>query len=71
MLSSIRRNSLTLLGMVLGLVGGFLYWYYVGCASGMCAIKSNPFMMTLYGGLLGSLVGSVAQDFYHKKFNKK
>lgn len=34
---------------------GWLYWYYVGCASGTCPISSSPVVSTLYGGLLGIL----------------
>ncbi|MEI7523509.1 MAG: hypothetical protein WCJ95_04220 [Mariniphaga sp.] len=41
------------LGIVLGGIGGFLYYHYVGCASGSCAITGNPFMSTAYGGMLG------------------
>jgi hypothetical protein len=32
---------------------GFLYYYFVGCNSGTCAITSNPYMSMLWGGLLG------------------
>ena len=37
---------------------GFLYYYFVGCASGQCAITSNPYMSILWGGLLGLFVVS-------------
>lgn len=43
------------LGIVVGAVGGYLYWYYVGCVSGSCAITSSPVNSSLYGGLLGGL----------------
>jgi phage shock protein E len=41
------------LGVVIGGIGGFLYYYFVGCASGTCAITSNPYMSIIFGGLLG------------------
>jgi hypothetical protein len=44
------------LGIVIGAVGGYLYWYYVGCMSGTCAITSSPVNSTLYGGLMGGLI---------------
>ena len=28
----------TLLGAALGALGGYLYWYFVGCADGTCPI---------------------------------
>ncbi|MBX2967545.1 MAG: hypothetical protein KF845_15490 [Cyclobacteriaceae bacterium] len=44
------------IGIVLGALGGFLYWYYIGCESGGCAITSSPVNSTLYGGLMGGLL---------------
>ena len=44
------------LGIVIGAVGGYLYWYFVGCASGSCAITSSPVNSTLYGGVMGLLL---------------
>jgi len=43
----------------LGLAGGFLYWKYVGCASGTCPITSNPYISSGYGALMGYLVSGV------------
>lgn len=42
-----------------GLVGGFLYWKYIGCLSGTCRIKSIWYMSTLYGGIIGYLAGDI------------
>ena len=44
------------LGLVIGATGGYLYWYFVGCMSGSCAITSSPLNSTLYGGLMGGLL---------------
>jgi LytS/YehU family sensor histidine kinase len=40
-------------GIMIGAAGGFLYYYFIGCTSGSCAITSSPYMSTLMGGLLG------------------
>ncbi len=45
-----------LLGIVLGFIGGYLYYYFIGCQSGTCAIQSKPINMTLYGGLIGGIL---------------
>ena len=37
--------------------GGYLYYRYVGCASGTCAITSNPVNSAIYGGVMGLLLG--------------
>jgi len=41
------------LGVIIGGLAGFLYYFFVGCASGTCAITGNPFMSTLWGSVMG------------------
>ncbi len=47
---------LTSVGVVIGAIAGYAYYYYVGCASGTCAITSKPINSTLYGSLMGGLL---------------
>ncbi|WP_395049682.1 DUF6132 family protein [Flavobacterium sp.] len=47
---------ITGIGIVVGGIAGYLYYFYVGCASGTCAITSRPLNSTLYGALMGGLV---------------
>jgi Family of unknown function (DUF6132) len=47
---------LTGLGIAIGAVAGYSYYFFVGCASGTCAITSKPLNSTLYGALMGGLV---------------
>lgn len=42
-----------------GALGGYLYYAYIGCASGSCAMASNGFFMTIYGGTLGYFIGGI------------
>ena len=42
-------------GILIGMIAGYLYYHFVGCVSGSCAITSKPVNSTLYGGLLGGL----------------
>ena len=51
----IVKHRITLLGIALGAVVGYLYYYYVGCASGTCSITSKPINSTLYGAAMGGL----------------
>lgn len=55
MTSFLKTYRLTLAGLLLGAIGGFLYWKWVGCAGGTCAITSRPLNSTLYGAVMGSL----------------
>lgn len=41
------------LGIILGGTAGFLYYYFVGCASGTCPITSNPYISVIWGGFFG------------------
>ncbi len=47
---------LTGIGIVVGLIAGYAYYHFVGCASGTCSITSKPLNSTLYGGLMGGLM---------------
>lgn len=51
-----KQYIVTGIGVVVGLIAGYAYYYYVGCASGTCAITSKPLNSTLYGGLMGGLL---------------
>ncbi|MER0442383.1 DUF6132 family protein [Emticicia sp. W12TSBA100-4] len=51
----INNNKLTIIGVVVGAIGGYLYYHYVGCGSGTCSITSKPLNSTLYGAVMGSL----------------
>ncbi len=44
------------LAVFIGGVAGFLYYHFVGCTSGQCAITSNPYMSTIGGGFLGLFI---------------
>jgi len=61
-----KKYQLTLIGVVLGALGGYLYYHFIGCSSGSCAITSRPVNSTLYGALMGGLIFNI-----FKKENKK
>ena len=47
---------ITGIGVAIGAIAGYFYYFYVGCASGTCVITSKPFNSTLYGALMGGLI---------------
>ncbi|MBX7242421.1 MAG: hypothetical protein K1X92_11785 [Bacteroidia bacterium] len=51
----IKAYKLTIPGILLGSVAGYLYYQYIGCMSGTCMITSRPLNSTLYGALMGAL----------------
>jgi len=52
-----------LIGIVLGAIGGYIYYTEVGCATGTCPLTSNPYGSIVYGALIGYLFG----DMFRKK----
>ncbi len=50
------KHWLKIAGVTVGALGGYLYYYYVGCLSGTCPITSNPYRMMIYGALIGYLL---------------
>ena len=50
------KYRLIIVGGVAGAVGGYLYYHFIGCNSGTCAITSKPVNSTLYGALVGGLI---------------
>jgi hypothetical protein len=55
-LGFIKKEKLAIIGVGLGIIGGFLYWRFVGCTSGSCPITSSPYYSTLWGGIMGGLI---------------
>lgn len=66
----IKKNKLLIIFIIAGLAGGFLYWKFVGCLTGSCPVKSVWYLSTLFGGLIGYLIGSIIEDLI-AKFRKK
>jgi gas vesicle protein len=47
-----------LIGAVVGGALGYAAYRVVGCGTGLCPLTANPWTSTLYGMLLGGLLGS-------------
>ena len=53
------------IGIIIGGIGGYLYYIKIGCTSGTCQLTSNPYVSILWGGLIGYLIADLI------KFNKR
>ncbi|HOP49561.1 MAG TPA: DUF6132 family protein [Ignavibacteriales bacterium] len=42
---------------ILGATFGYLYYYFIGCQSGSCPITSKWYNSTLYGMVMGVILG--------------
>ncbi|WP_374450391.1 DUF6132 family protein [Cloacibacterium normanense] len=63
----IKKYKLGLIGIVLGGILGYAYYYFIGCNTGTCAITSKPIKSSVYGMVMGYLILST---FEKTKENK-
>jgi hypothetical protein len=69
--SYFKSKRLQIIFLLAGAIGGFLYWRFIGCENGTCAIKSVWYWSTLWGAAMGYLIGDFISDFINRKKNKK
>jgi hypothetical protein len=62
----LKKYYILMAGAALGATAGFFYWKYVGCVTGSCPITSQPINSSVYGAVMGGLLG----DMFRKP-NKK
>ncbi len=63
------KYKLSILGIIIGAISGYLYFYFIGCSTGACPIISHPWRMTFYGALLGGLLFDIFRK--ESKINKQ
>ncbi len=64
------KYKLTFIGLALGAVAGFLYFYFVGCGES-CNIYSDPFNSTGYGAVMGGLIFNIFEKGDKKSKKEK
>lgn len=45
-----------LIGAVVGGLIGYGVYYFIGCSSGACPITANPWISTIFGVIVGTLL---------------
>ena len=58
----IKKNKFALIILIPGAIGGYMYWYFIGCTTGTCPITSNPYGSIFYGVILGFLMGNFIDE---------
>lgn len=71
MVKFFKNKKLQILFTLLGALGGFLYWRFIGCNSGSCPIRSVWYWSTLWGSAMGFLLGDFVNDSMVKLKSKK
>lgn len=64
----LRKYKREIIGLLIGAVAGWSYWYFIGCTSGSCLITSKPINSSVYGSVMGWLAGGL---FKGNSKNKK
>ncbi len=59
-----------ILPVLIGAGLGFAYYYFIGCYNGTCVISSNPYISTVYGGLIGYLFTFPSKKKREEKINE-
>ena len=67
----ISKYKATIIGILVGAICGYLYYSFVGCSSGTCAITSKPMNSTVYGALMGGLFVNAFMKKDNKETNNK
>ena len=52
-----------ILGAIVGALGGYLYWRFVGCSTGTCTIISIWWNSSLYGAFMGAMAFDIIKDY--------
>lgn len=55
----VLNNKLIFIGSLIGAAGGYMYYHFVGCSTGTCAITSSPINSTLYFAILGGVIMNI------------
>jgi hypothetical protein len=50
------------IAVILGAIGGYAYYYFIGCNSGTCPLTSNWHITTLYGAGVGLVLGFPSKE---------
>jgi hypothetical protein len=56
-------------GVALGALGGYAYWYFIGCNTGSCPITSIWYHSAAYGAMMGGLLGNIVTPAAKKQEN--
>lgn len=61
-----KKVWIKLIYALIGALGGFLYWKFIGCESGTCPIRSVWYYTVLWGAALGYLLGDLMEDLIRR-----
>ncbi len=67
MIPLISKYKSPIIVALLGSIAGFLYWNFIGCATGNCGITANWESSIGFGAVMGWFIGDIAKGKAEKK----
>lgn len=61
-LSRVKKYKGSLIGIAVGAVAGWAYYYFIGCNNGTCMIASNAGIAIPYGAFMGFLMAGILKS---------
>ena len=61
LLEFISNNKVVLAGMLIGLIIGYLYWFYFSCYGGIYPWSPMWWANCIYGIIIGGFIASLAK----------
>lgn len=61
----VRHNNRILIGMLAGVILGYLYWYYFACYWGTYPLSAECWVNCAYGGIIGGFVICLIKETKH------
>jgi len=62
----LKKNLVYIAGGIIGALAGYLYWYYIGCLSGTCPLKSTPTISIIMGIIVGLYISGTIRKLTNK-----
>ncbi len=62
MINWISKKRYSIIITFIGGALGYMYWHFIGCSSGSCAITSVWWRSTIYGMIMGWLLGDLINE---------
>jgi 4-hydroxybenzoate polyprenyltransferase len=62
-----NKRVLYIIGISIGSILGFLYWYYIGCTNGTCPLTAKWYTSSIFGAIFGYLIAGQVIDMKNKK----
>jgi len=70
-MQKIKISITEIIGLLLGAAFGYIYYKTVGCSTGACPITSNPWISSIWGSIIGYLIGNMFNKNNKTNGNKR